>query len=275
MKNTITIILIAIVVAGNGVIAGLRLDAANRLADDRTQIAALAADNTAIQSGIDALQAEQEQAATSLTALENAAAALSTTPSGSPAKYAGTIEAIKQELVKVNATGPGLRGYSSGVLVSANGYVLTVLHSVSGANSIKITLANGETLDATLAGTDAVANLALLKITTTRLDLSAAALGSIATVVTGQTVICAGFPLSPELPGPATFTVGIVSALRTAADFYFIQSDASIGIGSGGGGLFALDGKLTAIASEQRADGIYLFIPIDAAASLLAGIKVT
>jgi len=274
MKNTLTIILIAIVVAGNGVIAGLRLDAANRLADDRTQIT-MAADNLAIQSGIDALQAEQEQAATSLVALENAAAVLSTTPSLSPAKYAGTIAAINQQLVKINATGPGLRGYSSGVIVSANGYILTVLHSVSGANSIKITLANGDILDATMFASDAVANLALLKITTTRTDLSAAAVGSMGAVVTGQAVISAGFPLSQELTGPATFTAGIVSALRTGADFYFIQSDASIGIGSGGGGLFTMDGKLVAIASLAQADGIYLYIPVDAAASLLAGIKVT
>jgi len=275
MKNTLTIILIVIVVAGNGVIAGLRLDAANRLADDRTQIAALVADNTNIQNGIDELQAERAQAAASLAALRISATALSTGVIPSDTRYASVIATIKPSVVKINATGPGLRGYSSGVLVSANGYILTVLHSVEGASSIKVTLASGEVLDATLTGTDAVNNLALLKITTTRTDLPAAAVGSIGNVVTGQSVIVAGFPLSPELTGPVTFTAGIVSALRTAADFYFIQSDASIAIGSGGGGLFTLDGKLTAIASLFQADGIYLFIPIDAAASLLAGIKVT
>ncbi len=275
MKNTITIILIALVVAGNGVIAGLRLDAANTIAEDRARITALAADNTDIKNGIDALTAEYDQAVSSLAALENTAAAFSATPSATPAIYTGMIAAIRQELVKINATGPGLRGYSSGVLVSSNGYILTVLHSVAGASSIKVTLPSGEILDANLTASDTATNLALLKITTTRTDLSAAAVGSIGAVVTGQMVISAGFPLSPELPGPATFTAGIVSALRTATDFYFIQSDASIAVGSGGGGLFTLDGKLAAIASQAQADGIYLFIPIDAAASLLAGIKVT
>jgi serine protease Do len=273
MKNTLNIVLIALIVAGNGVIAGLRLEASDRLNEDKTQITALSTANTDIQSGIDELQAGRVQAQASLTALQAAAAKLTSQTATGQAKYAAVIAAIKPAVVKINATGPGLRGYSTGVLVSSSGYMLTVLHSVNGASSIKITLSSGEQFDATMVASDAAANLALLKMTTTRTDLPAAVRGTIAAVLTGQTVISAGFPLSVELPGPVTFTAGIVSALRTATNFYYIQSDADIAPGSGGGGLFTLDGKLVAISSLAQADGIYLYIPIDAAASLLKNVK--
>ena len=178
-------------------------------------------------------------------------------------------------MVKFTATG-GLRGFGSGVIVTSNGYVLTVLHSVTGASNIKVTLNTGEQFDATIFATsDTATNLALLKITTTRTNLPFVNLGSMASLLTGQTVMAAGYPQSADLPGPATFTLGIVSALRTATTYNYIQSDAPIAPGSGGGGLFTLDGKLVGIAANAAPDtnGIFEFIPIDLAASLIAGIQ--
>ncbi|MEL7562665.1 trypsin-like peptidase domain-containing protein [Dehalogenimonas sp. 4OHTPN] len=272
MKNAVTAAIIAVVILANGGIALLRADAGSQLQADQSQIASLVTANDAAKTQIDALIAAQAQTAASLVTLRTAVAQLAQGAGAAQAEFNTVMQAIKPSVVKLNATGPGLRGYGSGVIVRSSGYVLTVLHAVSGAGSITVTLSTGEQFQATITASDAASNLALLKMTTTRTDFPAAPVGSINNLSLAQTVIAAGFPLSPELDGPATFTVGIVSALRTAADYYFVQSDADIAPGSGGGGLFTLDGRLVAVASLAQADGIYLYIPVNAAASLLAGI---
>ena len=84
-------------------------------------------------------------------------------------------------------------------------------------------------------------------------------------------MITGSFPFTPSCPGRASFTHGIVSAIRNSPNLVFIQSDADIAPGSGGGGLFTTDGKLVGILSlsetEDQAVGIYMSIPIDYAAS--------
>lgn len=273
MKNAVAAVIVVVVILANGGIALLRADAGSQLRDDASQIASMVTANDTLKSEIDALTAAQAQTTASLVSLRTAVAQLAQGSGAAQAEFNTVMQAIKPSVVKLNATGPGLRGYGSGVIVRSSGYVLTVLHAVSGAGSITVTLSTGEQFQATIAAADAAANLALLKMTTTRTDFPAASIGSVNTLSVAQTVIAAGFPLSPELEGPATFTVGIVSALRTAAaDNYFVQSDADIAPGSGGGGLFTLDGRVVAIASLARADGIYLYIPINSAAALLAGV---
>ena len=273
MKNSIAVVLVALIILGNGAVAALRLDAVNGVNDRQTSITALESSNTSIQNAITALQAEQNQAALAVAALEALVKGNSSGQVASVPKYGALIAQIDPVVVKFTATG-GLRGFGSGVLVTSNGYVLTVLHSVTGASNIKVTLNTGEQFDATIYATDVTTNLALLKINTTRTNLPFVNLGSMAALSTGQIVMAAGYPQSADLPGPATFTIGIVSALRTATDFNYIQSDAPIAPGSGGGGLFTLDGKVVGIAATAEPDtnGIFEFIPIALAATLLAGI---
>lgn len=273
MKNSIAVVLVALIILGNGAVAALRLDAVNGVNDRQTSITALESSNTSIQNAITALQAEQNQAALAVAALEALVKGNSSGQVASVPKYGALIAQIDPVVVKFTATG-GLRGFGSGVLVTSNGYVLTVLHSVTGASNIKVTLNTGEQFVATIFATDVTTNLALLKMNTTRTNLPFVNLGSMAALSTGQIVMAAGYPQSADLPGPATFTIGIVSALRTATDFNYIQSDAPIAPGSGGGGLFTLDGKVVGIAATAEPDtnGIFEFIPIDLAATLLAGI---
>jgi serine protease Do len=275
MKNSITVFLVALLVVVNGVLGVMHLQAGGRISDDQAKITAMEAASTSIESGIAAIATERAEAQAALAALQSSAAKFSLTSATALAKYGTIIDTIKPSVVKINATGSGLRGYCSGVIVSSSGYVLTVLHNVTGARSITVTLASGEQLPATITATDSTNNLALLKITSTRTDFPAAARGKMNDLQPAQTVISAGFPLSPELTGPATFTCGIVSALRTTTDYFFIQSDADIAPGSGGGGLFTLDGKLVGLASQTEGTGIYLYVPIDAAAKLLSDAKIS
>jgi serine protease Do len=275
MKNPASIAIVVVLLVVNGIFAIFNFSAASTINSDQTKISDLTSANTTIQNGITSLQASNTQAQTAFAAVQAAVNKLTSQGSGATPKYGAVMNSVNPVVVKINATGTGLRGYASGVLVSSNGYVLTVLHNVSGARSITVTLSTGEQLAGTISATDTVNNLALIKITSTRTDFPAALRGSISTLQDGQIVIAASYPLSSDLTGPATFDVGIVSALRTSIpDNYFIQSDADIAQGSGGGGLFTMDGKVVGIASLGISDGIYEFIPIDAAATLLNGANI-
>ncbi|APV45386.1 serine protease Do [Dehalogenimonas formicexedens] len=276
MKNPASIAIVVVLLVANGVFAAFNLGAASTINSDQAKISDLTSANTSMQSGLASLQSSNTQAQTALAAVQAAVDKLTSQTSSAASKYGTVMNSINPVVVKINATGTGLRGFASGVLVSSNGYVLTVLHNVTGARSITVTLSTGEQFTGTLSATDTVNNLALIKLTSTRTDFPAAARGSMSTLQNGQIVISASYPLSDELHGPATFDTGIVSALRTDIPAnYFIQSDADIAQGSGGGGLFTMDGKLVGIASLGIADGIYDYIPVDAAATLLTGANIT
>lgn len=271
IKAILSAAMVTVVIVGNAVIFSAQANLNDQIdaVNDRRNAAETV--NSQLQTDITALQDGTAQTQSAFTFLSGTVAALQGgTPVSSTGTYTALIESIDPVTVLINATGQGLRGFASGILVSADGYVLTVLHNVNNANSIRITLNTGEEFTASIIQTDTAANLALLKINTSRTDLPVAVLGSISEVRTGEAVIAAGYPLSDELPGPASFTYGIVSALRTGADFYFIQSEVPISQGSGGGGLFTMDGKVVGLSSLAEAVGIYLFVPIDLGAPLLA-----
>ena len=271
LKNTFNTALVIVVIIGNGIIFAAHngIDQDISAIEDRT--ATLSAEGTATESSLAALEQQMELAQSRVSALAGQIAAFSSGELNSDtASYTALIRDIDPVTVLVNAVGPGLRGYASGIIVSPDGYILTVLHNVTNANSISVTLNTGETYPATTVQVNQTDNLALLKLTTTRTDLPVAALGSMADVTTGEAVIAAGYPRNNELPGPASFTYGIVSALRTSPDFYFIQSEVPISQGSGGGGLFTMEGKVVGLSSLAEAVGIYLFVPVDLADSLLS-----
>lgn len=271
IKAILSAAIVTIVIVGNAVIFSAQSNVNDQIdaVNDRRNTANTV--NSQLQADIHALQAETAQVQLSFNSLADTITAMHT---GNPVSQTGTytnlIQSIDPVTVLINASGQGLRGFASGIIVSADGYVLTVLHNVDNANSIRVTLNTGEQFTASIVQTDTAANLALLKMNTGRTELLVAELGTMSSVQTGEAVIAAGYPLNDELPGPASFTYGIVSALRTTTDFYFIQGEVPIAPGSGGGGLFTLDGKVIGLASLAEATGIYLFVPIDLAAPLLA-----
>jgi serine protease Do len=112
--------------------------------------------------------------------------------------------------------------------------------------------------------------LAILKLTGSPANLPAAVLGSASDIVIGGVVIAAGFPLGSDLPGPASFTQGIVSAIRTLDGQKYVQTDVAINPGNSGGALVNRNNaKVIGITSASvlpkgiTVEGLGLAIPID------------
>ncbi|HIZ61752.1 MAG TPA: S1C family serine protease [Candidatus Gemmiger avistercoris] len=160
-------------------------------------------------------------------------------------------------------------GAGSGVIISQDGYILTCAHVVDGATSVKVQLQNGETYDASIVGSDATSDIAVLKIEAT--GLTPAVIGDSDALAVGETVVAVGNPLGTL---SNTVTDGIISALNREVtvednDMTLLQTNASISPGNSGGGLFNANGELIGIvnakSSYSEAEGIGFAIPIDQA----------
>ncbi|MGH7492792.1 MAG: DegQ family serine endoprotease [bacterium] len=168
------------------------------------------------------------------------------------------------------------QGLGSGVIVRADGYILTNNHVVAQADSIYIRLMDSRgTLPARIIGTDPRTDLAVIKVESR--DLPAVKLGDSDQLRVGEWVLAIGSPLGEELA--STVTQGIVSAKGRSqvglADYEdFIQTDAAINPGNSGGALVNLDGELvginTAIATRTGGfQGIGFAVPINMAHSVM------
>jgi S1-C subfamily serine protease len=169
-------------------------------------------------------------------------------------------------------------GTGSGVIYTADGYIITNNHVIEGAQDIKVTLASGAEFTAKLVGTDPTNDIAVVKIE--KSGLPAITVGNSDTLVVGQLCIAVGSPLGFE----QTVTAGIVSALHrtVAADSTsgqaevltnLIQTDAPINPGNSGGALCDSSSNLIGInaliASQSGgSEGIGFAIPINTAKSV-------
>jgi Do/DeqQ family serine protease len=161
----------------------------------------------------------------------------------------------------------------SGVIVSAEGYVLTNNHVIEGADNIQVVLADGRRLRATVRGSDPESDLAVLKADGTRLP--AITLGSLENVQVGDSVLALGNPFGFG----NTVTHGIVSALgrnHLGINRFedFIQTDAAVNPGNSGGALVDSGGNLigvnSAIFSQSGgSQGIGFAIPVSLARTVL------
>ncbi len=183
------------------------------------------------------------------------------------------VSRLQPSLVKITGRGNGFIAGGSGVIVHANGYVLSNYHVIEGLNSLTVTLSTGEVLSAAVISTNAARDLAILKIDSKRNDFTAAALGTLSATKAGETVIAMGFPFPFDLEGPPTFTRGIVSAIRDFDGYTWIQMDAAINPGNSGGPLVNFKGEVIGINTLRldpaEAEGIFFAIPIDDAKTLI------
>ena len=172
------------------------------------------------------------------------------------------------------------QGAGTGVILTADGEVLTNAHVVNGATSIKVNLA-GETQsrDATLIAADSGNDLALLKITGAS-NLKTVELGSSNDLRVGDDVVAIGNAL--DLKGGFTVTRGIVSALNrsiggqdggTLRDL--IQTDAAINPGNSGGPLVNAAGQVVGIntAIDGQGQNIGFAIAIDRAKPIVERLR--
>jgi Do/DeqQ family serine protease len=167
-------------------------------------------------------------------------------------------------------------GLGSGVIVNADGYILTNNHVVESADEIEVILNDSRHARAKVIGTDPDSDLAVLKIDLDRLPVIV--LGNSDTLQVGDQVLAIGNPFGVG----QTVTGGIVSALgrnQLGINTFenFIQTDAAINPGNSGGALVDTNGNLlginTAIYSRSGGSmGIGFAIPVSTAKLVLEGI---
>jgi serine protease Do len=227
-----------------------------------------------------------------VTATTTSASSASASASNSTADtvdLAQIVAAAKESVVTITANGISIQGFSpfgqpvegigSGIILTADGYVLTNRHVVEGSSSLTVELEDGRTFPATIVKESDATDLALIKVEAT--GLSAASIGSSAALEVGQTALAIGSPLGTYTE---TVTRGIVSGLgrevtvgdqltrRQTTLTNLIQTDAAINAGNSGGPLLDAGGNVIGIntAVSTNAQGIGFAIPIDAAADLIA-----
>ena len=158
----------------------------------------------------------------------------------------------------------------SGFILTPDGYIVTNYHVVKNANTIKITLYNGDTYDAVYIGGDEDYDIAVIKVEAAALQ--PVTLGNSEGLNVGDRVLAIGNPL-----GELTFSMsgGMVSSVNrtinvSGTPFNMIQTDASINPGNSGGPLFNQYGEVVGIVSAKYSsyansavEGLGFAIPIN------------
>ena len=163
----------------------------------------------------------------------------------------------------------------SGFIYDKNGYILTNHHVISGADEVRVILSSGNTVRASVIGSDQFADIGVLKIDKMYVK-SVATLGSSENMKLGQTVFTIGSPIDSSYAG--TITKGIlsgknrmvaVSVSSNSKDWIMnvMQTDAAINPGNSGGPLCNVNGEVIGINSmkivESQIEGIGFAIPIE------------
>jgi len=220
-----------------------------------------------------------------------------------PATFAPVVKAVLPAVVNISSTKvirtsalrqdnpfgdlfPGFRmpdrplrqqGEGSGVIVSADGYIVTNSHVVDGATELIVSMADKREMKARVIGTDAKTDIALIKVDAK--DLPYVTIGSSASVEVGDIALAIGNPFGLG----QTVTMGIVSATGRGGlgieDYEdFIQTDASINPGNSGGALVNTKGELiginTAILSGSGGNqGVGFAVPVDMVRQVMTQLK--
>ena len=169
-------------------------------------------------------------------------------------------------------------GYGSGIIISADGFIVTNAHVVNGAIALNVETAGGETYTAKVIGIDTRSDLAVIKVEAQNLPV--AEFGNSDELEVGETVVAIGNPGSSVLAG--SVTQGIVSGInRTIKEggysINYIQVDAAINPGNSGGALVNSFGQVIGINTAKIAavdyEGIGFSIPIKEAKPIIDDLK--
>ncbi len=193
------------------------------------------------------------------------------------------IPSVVNVTIKASAVNPftGQRslqeGNGSGIIIRSDGYILTNNHVVEGADQLVVTIGVDD-VSARVVGTDAITDLAVIKVDKT--DLPAIEIGESRSLRVGQFVVAIGSPFGLQ----HTVTSGIISALGrtgqasetgTNITTYtnLIQTDAAINPGNSGGALVDETGKLIGVntliqSTSGSSAGIGFAIPVDLAMNI-------
>jgi S1-C subfamily serine protease len=201
-----------------------------------------------------------------------------------PSRAARAAEHIRPSVVRVesyvkNRKGEDVEhGVGTGVVITDKGVILTNLHVVQSAQSIRLVFADGSRSGASITGVQAHNDLAVLQAQVIPDDLHAATLRSTTDLVPGDEVVAVGFPFGI---GPST-SAGVISGLGRAFRSpegeqeisNLIQFDAAANPGNSGGPLVTMDGEVVGVVtgilnptSHRTFVGIGFAVPIESAAS--------
>ena len=189
-----------------------------------------------------------------------------------PQAEAHTLQTIYQENIQsiVSIWGDAGTSYSfgTGVVLSADGYIITNTHVIEGCSSVEVVLQDDSSYEALLVGMDVPTDLAVLKIDAQ--NLHPAVFGNSDELQVGDTVVAIGNPLGQELRG--TMTDGIISAINRDVDvdgynMVLIQTTAALNSGNSGGALINEYGQVVGItnmkmsAYDDTVEGLGFAIP--------------
>ena len=170
---------------------------------------------------------------------------------------------------------PSERPSGTGVIVHADGYVLTAHHVIANARRVVVVMPGEVRTSAIVVSTDAEHDLALLKAET--VGLSEALLGQAGAVRLDQEVIAVGFPFGLR---EVSVTRGRIAAVRTKGVQRVFQVDAAVNPGNSGGPLYNADGELIGILTTKFShpsgivpEGMAFAVPVSYATPLLANIE--
>ena len=260
------IILIALVLLGMfvGVVGGGLAGGTAGYLLARREVAALPTPQAVVAQPVSAIQ-QPTSAAPTTSAAASSAQDLSD-------DMVATVKQVAPAVVTVlNRTEQG-RGSGSGVIVSDQGYIITNNHVVEGGQSLAVIFADGSRHDATLIGTDPLADIAVIQVKDAVPAI--APIGDSSALQPGEQVVAIGSPLGNFRN---TVTAGIISALNRSVGSSMeglIQTDAAINNGNSGGPLVNLRGEvvgintlvvrggsLEAMGSDASVEGLGFSIP--------------
>ncbi len=172
-----------------------------------------------------------------------------------------------------------MQGLGSGFLIDDQGNIVTNNHVVDGASSVMVKLSNGTKVAGKVMGTDAVRDLAIVKVDSDSVSgITPLNFGDSSVLKVGQMAIAIGNPYGLE----GTVTVGVISGLNRSIGGMsnMIQTDAALNPGNSGGPLLDANGAVigvnTAIETGKYGDtasGIGFAIPADVVKGLLSQLK--
>jgi S1-C subfamily serine protease len=201
--------------------------------------------------------------------------------STSPASAESIYKQVSAGVVTITSNVGNGQAIGSGIVLDTSGDILTNAHVIAGARQMQVTLSNGQTVTATLVGSNSAADLAVIRVSVPASSLHPVTLGNSDSVQIGDMVYAIGSPFG--LSG--SLTEGIVSNLNqggsasTGASMSgLIQTDAAINPGNSGGPLVNAQGQVIGINNsiESPVDGnvgVGFAIPINQVKQILSSLE--
>ena len=210
------------------------------------------------------------------TASASTALPTSTTSTSSASSTAAAVYALDSPgVVTITVNLGNGQAIGSGIVLDSQGDILTNAHVIAGGGTVQVAFSDGTIARATLVGSNASADLAVLRVSVPASTLHPLTLGSSASVKVGDAVYAIGSPFG--LSG--SLTEGIVSNLNQSGSTgsRLIQTDAAINPGNSGGPLVNTQGQVIGINNSIESPvngnvGVGFAIPIDQVKQILPSI---